>query len=475
MTRWYRYIRDVKAFDRDKLVELIAEVSCDQMDKEQAATTAGSQWEQQGVLLPFVLAGVARDALLDGFSKAKRSPRSSDLERLCSQYLDLEDAVADPAAPYGSVARYMVRVAYEQFPYQVSPFFELARSWALFADTAAQVNAPTMTEEAWRRALRCGLDEYIWLAFAWHASAATNRGWVDPGFQDPVQIHELRSSAEALAAVSQRLSASPNQLKQDPGIEVLPDNLRKYRYNPLLRRPFVRLGGRLLAPIQQLARRRTSPEGLYYDRVQDPRFTDDLGDVFEAYIGRQLATLENAGLAAVLPKIQFDRGNGREESIDWFVVFPDVVLLVEAKATRLAAEARLGLDRLGPDVDRTLGVAYDQIGKTADLIRSGQPEFLDLPTDRPMLGLVVTLEPYWLLWHGTHPVEPENIRVHPVSCGEIEAMVGAALVGPITDVFLRLTTESGTGGRRFVTAFEGKRSGANPILDAAYDRVFGVD
>jgi hypothetical protein len=77
------------------------------------------------------------------------------------------------------------------------------------------------------------------------------------------------------------------------------------------------------------------------------------------------------------------------------VVFDDVVVLVEAKTTRLTASARLGTSTLAEDLNRTLGEAFQQIERSLSLIRDGHPAFAAVPQDRAFLGLVVTLEPYW--------------------------------------------------------------------------------
>jgi hypothetical protein len=283
-------------------------------------------------------------------------------------------------------------------------------------------------------------------------------------------------SADAVWQVTaRRLAGDIPQLRQDPGNVRVPKGLEKHRYNPLVARPYVRRVGRLLAPSPQLAVQRAWPNSIYYDRVKDEGFTDDLGTVFETYVGRQLALLREAGIAEVLPKVVYDRGMGEEQSVDHFVVFPEVLVLVEAKATRLTAEARLGTDRLRTDVDRTLGIAYSQLGVTAELIRSGREEFGHLPADRPMLGLAVTLEPYWLIWGQVQlpPMLP-SIAALPVSCADIEGLVSAALAGPVGDVLTGLTRTATPVGRGFNMAFAGKPLVGNPILDAAFETLLGA-
>lgn len=175
--------------------------------------------------------------------------------------------------------------------------------------------------------------------------------------------------------------------------------LRRYDYNPLLGAPFVRWNDRqFLALIAHLILMRVSTLGIYFiglgaceSRGEQDGFTRDFGTIFQAYIGRQLEALAEA---EVLPEIRYD---GNRRSVDWFIVWPGMVVLVEVKSTRLTQEARQGTPRLDVDINRTLGKAFEQITNSADLILAGHPAFRQVPGDRPLFGMVITLEPYYLM------------------------------------------------------------------------------
>ena len=167
-------------------------------------------------------------------------------------------------------------------------------------------------------------------------------------------------------------------------------------FNPLTARPLVRLGdGRLVAPVPQLIARKLSPMELYYlgiKRWGEP-FARDMGELFEDYVGRQLDTLPDA---TAHPEIQYFQGKNPIMGVDWIVVTEDAVLLVEAKATRVPAAARAGQDTAQDSFKRTLGKAFDQINRTYRAIRASVPEFSAIPADRPILGLVTTLDPWYM-------------------------------------------------------------------------------
>lgn len=92
------------------------------------------------------------------------------------------------------------------------------------------------------------------------------------------------------------------------------------------------------------------------------------------------------------PEVLYDSGQNR--SVDWIVVSPAVVLLVEVKSTRPTEPIRLGSTRALGDLARKLGKAYTQIEKTNSLIDSGHGAFSWVPKDLPRIGIVVTVESF---------------------------------------------------------------------------------
>ena len=120
-------------------------------------------------------------------------------------------------------------------------------------------------------------------------------------------------------------------------------NLERYMFNPLTARPFLRLDhGRLIAIVPQLIAHRFSQIELYYDGLArwGERFTHDTGEPLEDYVGRQLGVLPNGLVQAEIP---YDgKSKAEKKSVGWIVVFDDLLLLVEAKSTRLRAAAGAG-------------------------------------------------------------------------------------------------------------------------------------
>ena len=250
--------------------------------------------------------------------------------------------------------------------------------------------------------------------------------------------------------------------------------LRRYEYNPLISRPAVTLpDGRPLVPQPHYAFQRLSVSAIYYaateilERNDGDKFTRDLGVAFQDYVGRQLSLMPDV---EVLPEVFYDND---QRSVDWFVVFDDLVVLVEAKTTRLPVFARMGTNSLADDLERSIGRAFRQVARTDRLLAEEHPAFASIPKDRPRRGLVVTLEPYWAV------NTPHVRRMLPHDSGEeiavasirsIEHFVCIARVeGP--SVVSRLLMSPGDEWTTIERPQPPPGVERNPLLEAAWARL----
>ena len=96
----------------------------------------------------------------------------------------------------------------------------------------------------------------------------------------------------------------------------------------------------LIIPVPNLIVRQASPLGIYYAGMKNwgKSFADDVGPIFEAYVGRQLALIPDARLEG---EVAYDGRSGEQLSVDWFVIFESCVVLVEVKSTRPTEQIRL--------------------------------------------------------------------------------------------------------------------------------------
>jgi hypothetical protein len=371
---------------------------------------------------PWALAAIAHESL--GAIESGRLASSADVDRLCGLYADLDDPIT--ASPEASVDKFFVRLGFEQFPWQVSEFEELSRSRALLVEAAATVPAAkSLSTSAWQEHLGCTLEEFIDVGFFLFVWAAKHEGYVDLSFMDlehfgPVLERFPRERVERL--LSTHMAGAPAQLQLMESNRITEENVLEHRFNPLTARPLVRMrDGRLLAPHPLLILQRLGVNGLYYDRAGEPGFTDQLGEVFERYVGSHLELINGATIHS---EIALGKRDGK--SVDYIVLLPRLTLLVEVKASRLTERARAGLDDLDTDRARTLGKAQSQIDRTYELARGGHPLLAFIPPDLPVRGLIVTLEPYWNAMSGFGPDHSGAVRSVTASIREVERFCAAS-------------------------------------------------
>jgi hypothetical protein len=280
-------------------------------------------------------------------------------------------------------------------------FEELSRPHALFIAAASAVpEATSYTPEAWSAALGCTLEQFIATGFFAFVGTSQQDGWFDPAWLaqpnfDLLEGHLGLTDPEVLGLLDRHFAVTPDRFREMDRNPQEFAGVEEHWFNPLTARPMIKMrNGKYLAPHPLLILHRLSCNGLYYDRVTEPGFTDQLGPVFEHYVGMHLDLLAGA---AVHHSIRRANGN---EVIDYVVVLPDVVLpdvvlLIEVKATRLTEAARAGFDKFDDDAARTIGKAQTQINTANQMIDDGDAAFSFVPTDLPRRGLIVTLEPYW--------------------------------------------------------------------------------
>lgn len=428
---------------------------------------------------PWALAAAARASLLYG-SDYRSAARPEDVLAICAAYARL-DLLRDSSDE--RVRTFLLRTCYDQLPYQSAVGNDVARSVAMFRDSLPAVSPTTLTPSALEDALGGTVVEFVGTGWLLFASAMSNGGvfadeWIDqPQFADVVRdlpaprLRDLigRSFAADIAAQRADGMARRPDCARDPMAE-------SFAYNPLLNRPLVTMEpGRYLIPSPLLLLRRVTTTGIYYAAMDalGSAIGNDLGAVFEHYVGRQLAQVP--GVRRMVPEVLYDRRGKR--TVDWFVVFDDLVLLVEVKAPRLTESARLGDDAaLRNDLDRTIGSAWRQIDRSATLLADLPHELVaaGVPSHLPARGLVVTLEPYHMV---TSPFLDELLPPRPqtpttvASVLDLENMVSVARGGvSLAEQVRRLQDDQGLANWSPTaaehSAWPGVR-GDNPIIDAA--------
>ena len=426
---------------------------------------------------PWALAGLVKASICDGNPYRSTPLRPGDIRMGCYMYDSLvTHELHQPGlnSPFNTLAR----IAYEQFPYQESIFEEMARSEPFFTDYSGRKQLEVISDERLTELLGAPVRTAVAIALILYASVQTSAGFFDPAWLDQPNFSELLEvvSRDRILAVIDSVFASSIEQFKEQATEAPPvPYLERYQFNPLTARPLLRLrDGRLLAPVLQTIGRKLSPIELYYLGIKrwGQAFARDMGELLEDYIGRQLASMPSVD---VHPEVAYTERRNAIQSVDWIVVFDDLVLLVEAKATRTPAAARAAGVTAQETYQATLGKAFKQINRTYRALRGRVPAFDHIPKDLPMLGLVATLDPWYMANSMAREFLPAtDIPTMVASVREIEHLVGIGQRRPVSGVLSeimrpddeRRTWELGTA----LGAFD-EPADRNPLLDSAWARL----
>jgi hypothetical protein len=128
--------------------------------------------------------------------------------------------------------------------------------------------------------------------------------------------------------------------------------------------------------------------------------------------------------------------------------------LVECKLKRLGLAARAGDATLFAELALAVDKAYQQLSRSVENLATKTPEFAHIPTDRPLLAMVVSAEPIYggdaflVERHGASLSggHLRNVPVAAVSARELEALVthGADVEGILLEIL-----QSHTAGTAF--------------------------
>ncbi|MFJ4767494.1 hypothetical protein ACIP88_00025 [Streptomyces uncialis] len=422
---------------------------------------------------PWALADIARVSLACGNEyRGDGGCTENDLLNMLAAYAALTDPMIRDHDSPESFSSWFLRISGEQFTFQESGYKDLARTAALFEQTTS-ARTPTCLVDGWAEdLLDCSLSDYVGVTQLLQVSALCNEGRFDSAWLDQPQMAQMCSviPGDTIRRITERHFVTDQQafktenrarrLSRDP-------HLRRFEYNPLRGRPFLSgFGSGYLAPSSHLIVPKGSPLGLYYMGVSHfgNTFAQELGDLFEQYIGRQLRQLPDAEVHSEI--IYRDE----RRSVDWIVVFNDLILLIEVKSTRPTQQLRLGVLERTNAALRQIRHAFKQVDTTAALIAGKDPKFSHIPADRPVQGLVVTMEPF----HTANAPFQREMQPHtetPVtvcSAAELEHLVTLQDISA-SELFIERLADPLARTYSLTTALTGKNLGRNAILDAGWD------
>lgn len=467
------YVQRVRRHSPSSLLPLVAAAAAKYGAPERPAPWLSSPFRKY---TPWALADVARVSLVSGNEHRSSRTTERDLLEMLAAYSALDDPFRSAEPTTGSLMAFLLRTSGEQLTWQEPDYNTHGRTTALLCHTSP-VKEARCIKPGWEAdVFGCTIEQYVCVTQLLWGSALQTGGWFDPAWldtQDAAPMRQRISRDELLRVVDQHFLTTVQDFRERERIQHqrshAPFQLRRFDFNPLRGRPVLAgFGPKYLCPSPQLSWAKASPAGIYYTAWEryGGDFATDLGDLFEQYVGRNLRLIPNV---EVFPEINYKRGRGECKSVDWFVVFDDLVLLVEVKSTMPTNEVRLGTHEAVPVLLRKLKHAYTQINISAERVLSGDAAFREIPNDRPVLGMVVTLEPFHL---ANAPFQrqlfPETtIPVTVASASELEALVTIS-DQPISSLLLDLAADHERSTWSVSTALGGHEHRNNPVMDAGW-------
>ncbi|MFD7008122.1 hypothetical protein [Rhodococcus jostii] len=477
----------VRKFEPARLLEKIALVSVelerDRLDEGEYLRRYpdGAGRDLKDDVKQWGLALVARIAIVEGENRRKRRPAGAVTDNEIRDLYNLAANLDHPDVPDVDVLnspgfrRMMARIHYQQGLFAYDSFANITRTFGVLVRDDSSVRG-LPTQQDWENVLGVSLQAYAGIVFGLGMAAKRGDGWITP---ETIQ----KAAAEGdfadigtdavLAVIKTHLAANPQTLR-DLAAKRAIDGAPAWSFNPLMDRPLVSYGDSYLLPIWDYLSQKIMLHGLYFTGLQHfgSDFPRALGDSFENYVGEHLALLEEAG-AVVHSEITYKIGKQQKKTVDYLVVFDNLVLLVETKGMRLNTSAGAGVDKgLKELVERVQG-ARDQIDKTAKLIADRIPELSHIPADREVRGLVVTMEPLdnidtflYSDMFTTNTVESATI-----SANQLEAY--CPMLATVSDVglwVLEALTFKDPTPPALRRAVEGLEQVPNPVSDKLWER-----
>lgn len=470
LLRYQDFISLIRRFDRDLLIQGMSQ-SCLGWDGNPFGSDGRPKEE-----LPWNFAGAAAVAITRGTTGGKQ-PRKIDLLHIASEF----SRIQTPQQLDGSQETYglLLRWAYEQWPFNRVTTRDWARCVCLFDTTPfLESYLPEVMRPGWQDELLGGsVTDFVTVGGVLWASCNQGNPFPFRWDGEMKEIPEAFGGEERFDSfVVRNFTTDIDTFKvlrrdiveggMDSGAQKF---LREpFAFNPLLSTPLVRgaFEDKWLAPCPPTLNLKTSPVGLAYAGSEKwgVRFRNDLGHRFEQYVGRQLRSNDEM---YVRPEVVYGKD---QRTIDWFVVTPEVVLLVECKSAMPAQSIREGLVEHVDSHRRALAKGIKQLNRTLGLFRARSTVLDFLPNDRPVLSLLVTLGNFDM-------VDQPFVQTTLPKPDGLTAVVGVDFIERFVAMDAgerRALAESAPdfeNGRNFISVpawTEGRTAGSNVLLEEAY-------
>lgn len=368
--------------------------------------------DHRAALRDHQLAFVVR-LVLHFYEKKRLSARRFDWEDLvqaCRSLTKHQDPTSYPIRSAADLDRFMIRVAYQQFPDFYGDNDTLARTRLLFRTCAAAVVSNTQfdIDRAYREATGLTLDQAWDLTLALLGLLLSKNGGIQHGFINPGDLRQTMSETDVRRFIGM-ISISPQEFRaRMQSTEYRVDCMETFNPNPLVNWPIIRLANdRWVVPVIPYLFRRAT-EQVFYDVIKHGgrEFASFFGHVFEEYVDRILSVLEPS--YEIVRERRYVRNGQPYDTCDRIILKDGDAILLECKTKRLGLRTKFTADRELLRNDLTdAGKAGDkgnvvhairQLHRTDTDIRANCTGLEDLHSKitGKSYPLVLVLDPYYL-------------------------------------------------------------------------------
>jgi hypothetical protein len=328
---------EVVQYDPTTLVQMCGN-ACRELDKSGQMMRQGTLNGQNAIVTQHTFAELAMWAIRNHPKAGGRKPSPADVIRLANNIYSIQDPFLGTKA--GGIMT-LVRIAYEQFPYQEKLQYLIPRHIILYLES----NPPQLSldlDSAFHRVTDLTVKEFMMIGFIFYSAALAFHSF-ERAFIENTQVTSLRpyvspEKVDAFLATAGADFQTFRNLRLEE--EKVAPGLGRFTFNPLLSRPIVKLpNGLLCIPVPRLLIYRIT-QGIYYDLLDAHRqpqgnmFSDWFGYAFQQYIG---ILLRGAfGNDKVYPEVA---------GVDWLVILGDAALVLECRSGRLPKKIRSRADR----------------------------------------------------------------------------------------------------------------------------------
>jgi hypothetical protein len=427
-----RFRSQIVEFDPVEVVLKCAATSRE-MDKNNKTLHCEPIKDKHALVTHHGLAAVVRMAIRN-HCWARRNPVSDkDVMAFANNWNNVEDPFL------GSGLMTLVRIAYEQFPYQEQLDDLIPRYLTILTETSPR-DPPLDIQNTFRSRTGLSIEEFMKIGVAFYFAALACTSFTR-GFLEGTKAEKLKPllTKEKIDSFLQTAAADfptfrdlcLKEEKASPGAG-------KWIFNPLVSRPVVILpDGRFCVPILRLLVHRIT-KGIYYDLLDafaDPShnpFPDWFGHAFEEYGGIILRKALDS--SAIYPEPAY--GSPVKHGPDWTALERGVGIAMEFRSSRLPKIIRTTTER-----DEVMNRIRTGLIHTVERLPAKIADILDgsagLPSSQmsEIAPAIITLEEWYpsaltadLIQKELKMAGAEPVRFQLMSVGDLEWLLTWAKV-----------------------------------------------